>query len=654
MAAVISAAQSLSALLRRTHLDDHEEVLKAANAALKKSKSDLEAQHVKVVALLKLDRFDDALGVLEEGGQRLKERAQLEHAYALYKAGNPAEAVEIVGTVDRSRGILHVEAQARYRSEDFERAAITYRQLMDQTAEARSEESDLRINSGAADAQLEWAGQGHLAQKKKPTREDLEAFETAYNAACGSIARGELGQDLCNALDELSEEEKIAEILPITVQQIYVLTQQGRLEEAEKLAASLTIADIPDLSTRYIAQVNHLASSTDSTNPYLSHRLFHSSPKLLNTDRTFAFQSSILHRDAYVMDLQSSKFTGVASSTSTYLSKQPSPTTSADVNSISVLNAAAHARNTSGKAALKEILPLLEKRPNDVGLLLTIVQLYLLTGNHGSAITLFESFFARLEKSSTRSDQDVRFAPGLVATVVGLYKMEGRTSHIRTELAKAASHWRRKSKESSAQSPPQASLLKAAGVALLDSSRAEDLAAAVSIFSDLHTRDPTDRFSTAGFIAAYATTSPSKITPDDLATLTETKRLTADVDAAALEAAGVARPAPPPSTTLPTSTKKRAADPATSTKAKRPRKSRLPKDYDPSRTPDPERWLPLRDRSSYRPKGRKGKQRQQALTQGGVSEDSRPATPALGGEVVKGTGGAGKGKKKAKAKGGKW
>ncbi|KAK5038728.1 Signal recognition particle subunit SRP72, partial [Cryomyces antarcticus] len=123
---------------------------------------------------------------------------------------------------------------------------------MGQAAEAQSEESDLRINSGAADAQLEWAGQGHLAQKKKPTREDLEAFETAYNAACGSLARGELGQgevllrrakDLCNALDELSEAEKIAEILPITVQQIYVLTQQGRLEEAEKLATSLTIAE---------------------------------------------------------------------------------------------------------------------------------------------------------------------------------------------------------------------------------------------------------------------------------------------------------------------------------------------------------------------------------------------------------------------------
>ena len=57
-----------------------------------------------------------------------------------------------------------------------------------------NEENDLRINSGATDAQLEWTRRGDLVQKKKPGREDQEAFETAYNVACGSIARGELVQ----------------------------------------------------------------------------------------------------------------------------------------------------------------------------------------------------------------------------------------------------------------------------------------------------------------------------------------------------------------------------------------------------------------------------------------------------------------------------
>ena len=71
---------------------------------------------------------------------------------------------------------------------------MLYRRLADGQAAIGDEKNDLRINGGATDAQLEWTRQGDLVQKKKLGREDLEAFETAYNAACGSIARGELGQ----------------------------------------------------------------------------------------------------------------------------------------------------------------------------------------------------------------------------------------------------------------------------------------------------------------------------------------------------------------------------------------------------------------------------------------------------------------------------
>jgi signal recognition particle subunit SRP72 len=137
-----------------------------------------------------------------------------------------------------------------YRSENFAQAAKVYKELANQPVD--NEEYDIRINSGAVDAQLEWTGQGELAQKKKPTREDLEVFETAYNAACGSIARGELAQgevclkrarDLCNAASDLSDAEKKAEILPITVQQVYVLTQLGKIDEAEELATSIPFSE---------------------------------------------------------------------------------------------------------------------------------------------------------------------------------------------------------------------------------------------------------------------------------------------------------------------------------------------------------------------------------------------------------------------------
>lgn len=90
-------------------------------------------------------------------------------------------------------GFADLIAQS-YRLEDFARAATIYRELASNQAVIENEENDLRINSRATDAQLEWQREGSLAQERKPRREDLEAFETAYNAACGSIARGELGQ----------------------------------------------------------------------------------------------------------------------------------------------------------------------------------------------------------------------------------------------------------------------------------------------------------------------------------------------------------------------------------------------------------------------------------------------------------------------------
>ena len=90
-----SSLPTLTSLLKQTDLEDHEEILRAADRAIKQSTSDLDAQNVKVVALLKLDRFEDAILAFETGGDVLKDRARLEYAYALYKTGKPAEAAGV-------------------------------------------------------------------------------------------------------------------------------------------------------------------------------------------------------------------------------------------------------------------------------------------------------------------------------------------------------------------------------------------------------------------------------------------------------------------------------------------------------------------------------------------------------------------------------
>lgn len=643
-----SAAPDLSALLKRTNIEDHETVLKACNATLKQSKGDLNTQHVKVVALLKLDRFDDALRTLDAGGDALKERARFEQAYALYKTGELQEARSISKSIESNRGAKHLQAQASYRFEDFANAAKLYRELSASQAGIENESNDLRINSGATDAQLEWKRQGDLVQKKKPAREDLEAFETAYNAACASIARGDLprsevllkrAKDLCNATEELSGSEKVAELLPISVQQLYVLNRLGKREEAEKLANEITLEKIPDLSTRQIGQNNKLNSATESSNPYLSQRLLQDSPDLPKADKLFHFQAQQMRENSIVLDLLVGKTSGVIKSTlrNPASSASDSPSLS---NKLSVINAAAHAQKELGKLGLRKILPLMEKRPTDVGLALTIVHLYVLTNNYGSALKVLESLVNRLTSSQNTADSDARFSPGLVAILVSLYKHQNRRSQMKSELAKAAGYWRHKPR------PPEA-LLRAAGLSLLESFKSEDQETARDIFSTLHAQDASSRFATAGYVAAHALSLP-EMTSKEAEDLTSVAHLTAGINTVALENAGVPLPQSVDEQNL---KRKRALEEAPKPAKKRVRKSRLPKDYDPNKQPDPERWLPLRDRSTYKPKGKKGRKKAEQLTQGGMSEKADGVKSTGDGVVQAKNAGGGGTKKSVKRKG---
>jgi signal recognition particle subunit SRP72 len=183
----------------------------------------------------------------------------------------------------------------------------------------------------------------------------------------------------------------------------------------------------------------------------------------------------------------------------------------------------------------------------------------------------------------------------------------------------------------------------AAGTALLDAHNPENAKAAGAIFQSLYDQDDEDRAAIAGLIAAYSITDPTSIPADLLSYLPEASRLVADVDAAALEAAGV------PTSTLVSApaTKKRSAPSSTpaAPHAKRIRKVRMPKDFDPNKKIDPERWLPMRDRTYYRPRGKKGKKRAEGLTQGGPVAEEKAGGDKKAADKDK------KGKKKGK---GKW
>ncbi|KAK1968268.1 SRP72 RNA-binding domain-containing protein [Colletotrichum sublineola] len=620
-------AANLSALLRAASIEDHEEILRAANAALKVSKSDIVAQQTRVVALLKLDRFDDALRAIADGGSKLEDVTLLEKAYALYKTGKLQEAREVAISKPQ-RSYRHLVAQVAYRAEDFKDALNVYTSLLE---EPQGEDSDLKINQLASVVQMEWKSSNNLDGDDTyiPTAEDADTFELAYNIACGSIARGELSKastllqralSLCDESEELSEDEKKAEMIPIMIQQVYVYSRLGKADQALEIQKRLPISDDWDAESRLVALSNKSALAREVKNPYLAQREFDAAAALSKQAKLFQYQEGEMKRNKYILGLSSQKFDGVYEKTSRALA-DAAPTVSADTNSLSAINATARALRHSKTIEVKNVLPLLEKRPTDIGLLLTIVQLYLAANNSGAALSVLESFLKKLEKQAAA---EVRFSPGLVALAVSLYRKEGRHSSIRSELAKASSFWEKR------DGRHVESLLRGAGSELLKSSDPSDLMAAGAAFEKLCQRSSVDHVAIAGLVASFAASDRAKVTPyirglpsiDDLLTGVNVGQLIGD---------GIVSFAMPAS-----QAKKRHLDAQTiDTANKKKRRRKLPKNYVEGKKMDPERWLPLRDRSSYRPKGKKGKKKANEATQGGFVKEEETLELAGGAGSVK-------------------
>ena len=76
-----------------------------------------------------------------------------------------------------------------YNAEDFENAWRIYEDLWENEDDAK--EGDLRVNRGAVNAQMQWSNLGDVPPLAT-TREDMESFMSLYNAACISLAKGDL------------------------------------------------------------------------------------------------------------------------------------------------------------------------------------------------------------------------------------------------------------------------------------------------------------------------------------------------------------------------------------------------------------------------------------------------------------------------------
>lgn len=357
----------------------------------------------------------------------------------------------------------------------------------------------------------------------------------------------------------------------------------------------------------------------------------------------FTHQSNALTRNALLVDLQAHKADGVRDRTRNILDKERHPTTNLDANATSVIHAAAQTKGLNSRETLRAVVTISKQRPNSVGLVVTVVQLYAQQKSLGAALSVLESFLGRLEISAEDQDQDVRYSPGLVALAVSLMRAVRRESSAKAELVKAAAYWRDRP-VSSAES-----LLREAGIKLARSSNPADLSLAVAAFNKLHDENQRSPIISAGLVAALAASNPSQV-EQHIAELPSIESLIKGIDVGALNRAGVATAPANASAAIKRPAPDRAMDDKAANKSRKRR--RLPKNLVDGKAPDPERWLSLRDRSTYRPKGKRGKRRVAESTQGGVVKDEETLDLVGGGGVrVEKTLVAGASKMKKKKKG---
>lgn len=394
-----------------------------------------------------------------------------------------------------------------------------------------------------------------------------------------------------------------------------------------------------DPDFKIIAQNNRWALEKKPENPFLVERQVASWMSANSKAKLFKFQSGVLARNASVVDLQAHKVNGVKNRVKLVTKNAQTPSSNPDLNNMSIIGAAAETHGLPGKDVLPTLLALSKTRPNDTGLILTIVQVHLQRKNLGAALHTLGSFFSRLEESGDEHSQCVRFSPGLVALAVSLKKLQKRDTSAKAELVKAANFWRNR------PSTPVASLLKEAGIELASSSNQDDLELAGIAFTKLHSEQQMSPIASAGLVAALAATQAAAI-EDHIAQLPSVESLVSGIDLDYLMDSGVATAVGDAS-----AAKKRQAlhEPGSDRAGPKRRRTRLPKNMVEGQAPDPERWLPLRDRSSYRPKGRKGRKKAAESTQGGaVKEEETLGLVGGGGVKVEKASNSSKKKKKGK------
>uniref|UniRef100_A0A8C9LTC8 Signal recognition particle subunit SRP72 n=1 Tax=Piliocolobus tephrosceles TaxID=591936 RepID=A0A8C9LTC8_9PRIM len=221
---------------------------------------------------------------------------------------------------------------------------------------------------------------------------------------------------------------------------------------------------------------------------------------------------------------------------------------------------------------------------------LTMAQLKISQGNISKACLIL------------RSIEELKHKPGMVSALVTMYSHEEDIDSA-IEVFALAIQWYQNHQP---KSPAHLSLIREAANFKLKYGRKKE---AISDLQQLWKQNPKDIHTLAQLISAYSLVDPEKAKALSKH-LPSSDSMSLKVDVEALENSPGATYIRKKGGKVTGDSQPKEQGQGDLKKKKKKKKGKLPKNYDPKVTPDPERWLPMRERSYYRGR-KKGKKKDQ-------------------------------------------
>ncbi|CAO3635911.1 unnamed protein product [Cunninghamella blakesleeana] len=474
---------------------------------------------------------------------------------------------------------------------------------------------EIQVNLLAAKTGLLFEHPGESLSVNTNTKQN--GYEVTYNTATALLAQGDINQAIellevarkqCNERlreQDLPREEIDEELAVIATQLAYAYQLQGRIDEAKVIYEDVVTLKIRDHAVKAVVANNLVTlQKTDD--------LFDSAKKMKTANGKDAdaklrkYQKRIISMNEGLLQMHMNKHGACKETIQRLLKQYPE----ADELYLILAGATYHQQKKADKA-IDELQSYAQQRPSSLSIRFATIQLELLNSQPMKALKTLEDYLTlEQEKKSTSPYQ----YPAVVALLIWLYEQTNQSEKAMTTLDKASHYWKQHnvktsidsthgSKSSSGVVAAAPSILKQTAAFKLKSERYHD--AAVD-YEQLVKEDPTDIQAIAGLVAAYAEIDPLKAEQYGQALPTISSHQDLNMEDLEHIVPGVKK-----------GYVKKDAN-SQSKKLKKKSKKRAPllpkKDYDPNKTPDAERWLAVRDRSTYRPKG--GKNSKKALNRG--------------------------------------